>query len=261
MRKTKLWAIVILVLILSTTVACSKQNPKTEGLPDLFVKDAACMGGDLYVTIGNQGDGALPDDWTSLASLYIDGISQADILLNKPTSVTKGSIEEPGGLSHYLIPYDISSPIRVDIFVDYNESIKESNEYNNEFKNIYLGPCLLPDLAVEKIYLNEDKEVVVVVKNKGPGRIPENIWIMDQKPECSLTIFVNDEEEMKVSARKFDPRHDLNPVSGIAAFPSGITLPNEETTVTAVIDCSNIIQEQDEENNTLSVKLNPGKTK
>ncbi|MBS3819640.1 hypothetical protein KGY73_09090 [bacterium] len=256
MKKISVW-IFVSAFILCLGISCTQkeEKPESEALPDLSVQDVACMGEDLYLTLENQGQGSLPESWTSLASLYINGTRQADIILGQPTSVTRGGIKKPGGMSHYLIPHDISNPIRVDVYVDYNNKIEESHEENNALENIYIGPCLLPDLSIEEIYLNEECEVVVVIENKGPGRIPENIWALEQEPECTLSIFVNEEKQVQVKAKDFDPRQDLHPTLGKAAFTSGVKISGEESTVAATIDCSGIIKEQNEDNNTKSVML------
>jgi hypothetical protein len=183
----KKWWSILLIISLLFFASCGPQGEREgSGLPDLYVKDVSCMGGNLYVTIGNKGNGPLPEKWVGLASLYIDGVIQDDILLRHPTSRTKGGIEKPGGESHYLIPFDVSSSIRVDVYVDYTDRIREADEGNNALENIYVGPCLLPDLCIDEIYVNDDCEVVVVVENKGPGRIPFNIWTVEEEPECLL---------------------------------------------------------------------------
>ncbi len=255
----KQWILIIFAgLLLIASGACRQQEEpaaETETLPDLTVADASCMGGDLYITIANQGDAGLEEGWYSLMSVYIDGTSQDDIPLQTATVTEKGGISEPGGISHYLIPYDIPQPVRVDIYVDYAEDIDESNEENNSLENEYVGPCLLPDLTVEDIYLDENCRVVAVVKNLGPGSVPQALWSIKDVPECTLKLFLNEEEYCVNSIFEFDPEKKLEPVDGIAVFPSSMEI-NEESTVTAVLECLDIVQEQNQENNTLTKTLN-----
>lgn len=248
--------IIFLSVLLVASFSCQKK-PEEEQVserPDLFVENVSCMGGNLYISIGNQG-GAIPEDWTGLMSLYIDGTNQEDILLTEPTSVSEGGIDEPKGSSHYLLAYDISQPIRVDIYVDYTNEIEESNEDNNELENEYIGPCELPDLQVDDIYLDENCKVMVLVKNVGPGRIPSQVWSVRDIQECTLKLYLNDEEWCQRSFIDFDPDEALSPVDGEAVFPSELEV-TEESTVTAVIDCGDMIKEQNEENNTKSKVLN-----
>lgn len=251
----KQWILITFAgLLLIAAGACQQQEEpvsETMTMPDLTVMDASCMGGGLYITVANQGEGALPEDWYSLMSLYIDGANQEDIILKEPTAMEKGGISEPGGISHYLIPYDIPQPVRVDVYVDYTEDIEESNEENNSFENEYVGPCLLPDLAIDDIYLDDNCQVVVVVKNIGPGSVPQQLWTPKEVPECTLKLFLNEEEYCVRSFYEFDPEERLEPVDGIASFPSDLKI-TEESVVTAAIDCLDIVQEQNQDNNTMT---------
>jgi len=246
------WTILpIVILLTGTTAVCKIQKG---ALPDLVTKDISCMGGNLYITVENQGEGSLPEGWISLASLYLDGIVQEDILLNKPSSTSDGGISEPKGISNYLLSYDVSATVRVDFFLDYNDEIKESDEQNNQIESLYIGPCLLPDLRVRDIYLDEDSQVVAVIENVGPGNFPLKSWVENQEPECILRIINNEEEFCARSIFEFDPDKALENVEGIAVFPTGLTI-NEESTVTAIIDCSDMIKEQNKENNVKTVVL------
>lgn len=250
--KRIIWIVLLSgILIVGFSPACKKQQ---EALPDLVVKSISCMGGSLYITVENQGEGNLPEDWFSVASLYLDGVVQEDIILNKPTSTAKGGINKPNGLSNYLIPYNISSSVSVDLYLDYNDDIKESNEDNNKIEGYYIGPCSLPDLRIEDIYLDEDSKVVVSIENIGAANFPLDAWITYQDPDCILRIFVNEEEQCKKSLFEFDPDKQLEPSTGRVVFPSDLKI-TEESTVTAIIDCSDIIKEQNKENNTKTVTL------
>ncbi len=239
------------ILLISMNLSCKQEEG---ALPDLYVHDISCMGTNLYLTVGNQGEGSLPENWSGLSTLYINGEPQEDIALHHPTSTTRGGIEEPGGLSHYLIPSIISDMARIDVYLDHNDAIKESDEANNEKENVYLNPCALPDLQVNDIYLNEDNEIVVVIENIGPGVIPKQVWITEELPDCLLKVLVNEEQKCLNKMCEFDPEKRLEPVSGIAVFPTGIIL-TEETVVTAVIDCDDIIMEKDKDNNVKTMTL------
>ncbi|MFW6123586.1 MAG: CARDB domain-containing protein [Acidobacteriota bacterium] len=254
--KNKFLLIAFFSIFLAASFSCQKQTEEEQvpELPDLFVENVSCMGGNLYISIGNQG-GPIPEDWTALISLYIDGTSQEDILLTEPTSVSEGGIAESGGSSHYLMAFDITQPLRVDIYVDYTNEIEESNESNNEIENEYIGPCHLPDLKVEDIYLDENCKVMVAVKNVGPGEVPSQVWSIRDIPECTLKLYLNEEEWCQRSFIDFDPDKALSPVEGEAVFPSDLEVA-EESTVTAMIDCTDLIKEQNEENNTKSKVLN-----
>ena len=239
------------ILLISMNLSCKQEEGP---LPDLYVHDISCMGTNLYITIGNQGEGTLPENWSSLSTLYINGEVQEDIVLNRPSSTTRGGIEEPDGLSHYLIPYIISDIARIDVYLDYNNEIKESDEANNDKENVYLNPCALPDLQVNDIYLNEENEIVVVIENVGPGVIPKQVWTADEQPDCLLKVLVDEEQKCLNEMCEFDPDKKLEPISGLAVFPTGIIV-TEESVVTAVIDCDEILMEKDENNNVKTMTL------
>lgn len=95
---------------------------------------------------------------------------------------------------------------------------------------------------------------MVTIENKGPGTIPEQVWVTEEEPECSLTILLNEEEFSKTTVLEFDPDKALQPVEGIAVFPTDLKI-TEEATVAAVIDCAHLINEQNEENNSLTAVL------
>jgi len=254
MKRTILVFILGAILIGGISLSCKKQEQKP--LPDLVVKDISCMGGNLYITVENQGEGTLPEKWISLASLYLDGVVQEDILLNMPTSTVDGGIAEPGGLSSYLFPFDVSATVRIDLYLDCNDELDESNEKNNQMEGMYIGPCLLPDLRIKDLYLDEDFQVVAVIENIGPGNFPLKSWIENQEPSCILRIIKNEEEFCVRAIHEFDPDKALESVEGVAVFPTGLTI-TEETTVTAVIDCSDMIKEQDKDNNLKTAVLKP----
>jgi subtilase family serine protease len=256
----KQWILIAFTsLFLIAAGACQQQEEEpletTEAMPDLAVSDVSCMGGNLYISIINQGEAGLPEEWHGVMSLYIDGANQEDIVLEEPTSMENGGIAEPGGISRFLIPYDIPQPVRVDLYVDYAEQIDESNEENNSLENEFIGPCLLPDLTIEDIYLDENCQVVAVVKNLGPGSVPQQLWQRKEMPECTLKLFLNEEEYCVRTFFEFDPEEKLAPVEGTAAFPSDMKI-TEESTVTAVIDCLDIVNEQNKDNNTMTKTLN-----
>jgi hypothetical protein len=244
----------VMAAILAGAMSPSCKKQEQEALPDLVVEDITCMGGNLYITVENQGQGSIPEGWMSLASLYLDGVVQEDFLLNEPTFTSKGGISQPEGLSSYLLPYDVSASLRVDLYLDYNDKIKESDEDNNQIEAQYIGPCELPDLRIKDIYLDEDSQVVVVVENIGPGTFPLKAWIASQQPECTLRVINNEKEFCVRQIFEFDPDKELEGPTGTAVFPTGLTI-TEESTITAIVNCSDVIQEQNKENNVKTVIL------
>jgi hypothetical protein len=247
----------ICVIVAFNTSACQKKQP--EGLPDLFIKDISCMGGGLYITVGNQGEGSITEIRPSLASLAVNGEFVGDIILNEPTSVSGGGITEPGGESRFLVAHPISTAVRLSVHVDYNDVIQEADETNNAEPDYAIGPCVLPDFAVQKIELADDNHVVVFIENIGPGPVPDHIWLIEDEAECTLRIIHNDAEWCVRSFIEFDPDKALQPITGIGVFHSDLKI-TEESSVTAIIDCTDMIMEQNEDNNSMTVTLIPSRT-
>jgi len=125
----------VLGLIVLLITICSK------GGPDLIVRSIECRDGKDFFSIANEGKGPFPEDWVALASLYIDGVTQEDVVLNEPTAIKDGGISEPGGTSDYWTAFEVDKIVRVDLYVDYTKEIDESNEENNSTENVYVEPC------------------------------------------------------------------------------------------------------------------------
>jgi hypothetical protein len=134
MKKTVI-ALLTLSLLAVLSVNCA------QGRPDLAPQSLECRKGKFFFTVINSGKGPLLDNWSALASVYIDGVVQEDVDLTNPTASTDGGIQEPGGTSQYLTLFDIEKPTRFDVYIDYTEEIKESDEDNNSMENIYIEPC------------------------------------------------------------------------------------------------------------------------
>ncbi len=242
------------ILLIGISPSCKKQEEEQAVLPDLVIEDISCMGGNLYITLENRGEGSAVLNGESLASLYLDGVAQEEFLLSEPTTTARGGISKPNGRSSYLLSSEIAAPVRVDVYIDFNEKIKESDEANNQAEGLYIGPCLLPDLRIKDIYLDEDSQVVVTVENIGPGTFPLKAWLEEEQPECFLRVIRNDEEFCTRNIMEFDPDKELEPAEGVAVFPTGLKI-TEESTVTAIVDCSDMIKEQNKENNVKTVVL------
>ena len=116
----------------------------TPSFPDLIVDKIECgPGGKLAVTVKNIGAGILPAGWIALAEVYFNQQNMGFYDLRYPTSTTNGGIESPGGSSYYLLSWDITQQISASVYVDYTNSVTESNEQNNT-KSEFVLPCTSP---------------------------------------------------------------------------------------------------------------------
>jgi subtilase family serine protease len=240
--RRKLMILTVTGLLVFSNTICSN------GGPDLTVKSIECREGRLFFTIANEGTGSLPDDWAALASIYIDGVIQEDVVLNESTATKDGGIQESGGISEYLTAFDVDKIIRVDLYVDYTKAIRESDEENNSAENVYIEPCDLPDLVIESVSLNEDCYVVVTIANQGKGSLPLSVWDGDSAENCGMTLFLNDQEWGKKNLWEIDLNRSLDMPGGSISYTSELKVDGQ-TDVTARIDVMDIVNESDEDNN------------
>lgn len=249
MKKTHVMYLCMLLLGLGLA-GCES----SEGLPDLVVDEITCEEGNLHLTVTNQGKGGLPDTWTALASVYVNSVTQEDVILNEPTSTEEGGIQEPGGTSHYLTSIEINNVSYVDVALDYTYEINEVSEENNIRKTVYVAPCNLPDLVVSDLTLDEDCYVIVTLKNIGTGMVPEEAWNQIFEENCALNIYKDGAPFSSKCLFQIDTTHDLQPVEGSAAFKTDLRLSGTSV-VTAVVDATGNILEMDERNNTRGKEL------
>jgi hypothetical protein len=233
-----------MVIFTLFTVGCRTQ----EGLPDLVLDDVGCQEGNLVFSVKNKGNGSLPEDWTALASVSIDGVVQQDIFLKDATSETEGGVAEPDGSSFYLTAFPVEQIIRVDVALDYPDDIREADEDNNIVNNIYVAPCSLPDLIVENLSLDENCKLRIHLKNQGEGDVPDIAWAYEFMDNCGVTIYKGDQAWACVPFISMDPSHALEPAGGTVAYTSDLEI-QDETVVTVVVDSTGTVNESDERNN------------
>jgi hypothetical protein len=241
MRK-KITILTVLGLLVFLNTSCSS------GDPDLTVKSIECREGKLFFALANEGTGSLPEDWTAMASIYLDGVIQEDVFLNEPTAIKDGGIQEPGGTSEYLTVFDVDKIVRVDFYLDYTKAISESDEKNNSVENIYIEPCALPDLIIENVSLNEDCYVVIDITNQGKGSLPVTVWDVNNAENCGMTLSINDQEWNKKNLWEIDLNRSLDVPGGSVTYTSDLKVEGQAE-IMAEIDGMGMITESDEDNN------------
>jgi hypothetical protein len=114
--------------------------------PDLVVKEIKCgPGNKLQFTVANIGTAPLPSGWIGKSHVWINERSLFDSIdLKRTVSVTRGGIENPGGTSTYVTPYEIVAPVAVKVETDFGNYIRESNERNNAMI-AKVAPCGKPN--------------------------------------------------------------------------------------------------------------------
>jgi hypothetical protein len=136
-----------------------------------------------------------------------------------------------------------------------------------------IGPCLLlftslamatnpaqnpagklPDFTVEKIYLTKGCHVAGVIKNLGPGGVPDEVWNTHAAKSAGVYLHRNGKEWGGATIWKFDPTKHLQTPGGTAAFISNLSVTGSNT-IKLEVDIRDVVPEADESNNSMEVKL------
>ncbi|MCJ7663603.1 MAG: hypothetical protein MUO24_05120 [Desulfobacterales bacterium] len=112
----------------------------------------------------------------------------------------------------------------------------------------------LPDFKIEKIYLTKDCMVAVVVKNLGPGVVPDEVWTVHTPKSAGVYLYKNGTGWGGASIWKFDPAKNLKSPGDTATYVSTLKVTGAAG-IKAVVDLWNVVKEAKEGNNTLETKL------
>jgi len=119
---------------------------------------------------------------------------------------------------------------------------------NNHYNNITAEASLLPDLVIKNITLNRNCQVVVTVKNNGPGKVPDTVWTHHHPKSAGVYLYINGNEWGGASIWLFDPMKNLQSPGGIATYISKLKVSGLAT-ITAKVDLWNVVKETNEYNN------------
>lgn len=112
----------------------------------------------------------------------------------------------------------------------------------------------LPDLLVEDIGLGKNCEVIVSVRNNGPGRLPDEVYTVHKPDSSSVYIWVNGKRWGGGSIWGFDPDRILqNPERSLKYF-SKLKISGTAT-IKVTIDHTSQVLEANETNNELTKTL------
>lgn len=113
----------------------------------------------------------------------------------------------------------------------------------------------LPDLTIDKVYLTKDCMVAVVVKNLGPGIVPDEVWTVHHPRSAGVYLYKGGTGWGGTSIWVFDPAKNLQKPGGIATFVSALRVTGTEV-IKAVVDFWDVVEEgPNEGNNSLELKL------
>jgi hypothetical protein len=112
----------------------------------------------------------------------------------------------------------------------------------------------LADLTIEKIYLTKDCRVAVVVKNLGPGPVPDEVWTVHTPKSAGVYLYKNGAGWGGGAIWKFDPAKKLKNPGGTATYISTLKVTGAAG-IKAVVDLWSVVSEANEGNNSLETKL------
>ncbi len=108
-----------------------------------------------------------------------------------------------------------------------------------------------PDLKILKITVDRDCNLAVVVKNDGPGMLPETVYTNHHPKSAGVYVYINGKRWGGQTIWKFDPAKKLKKPGGIATCTLNYKV-TKKIKVKAVVDLHNDVKEKNERNNTLT---------
>ncbi|WP_456434004.1 CARDB domain-containing protein [Thermosulfuriphilus sp.] len=219
--------------------------------PDLAIEDISldqeCH---VLITIVNKGPGRLFSRFwkkdSPTLNLYKNGKFWGGVSLDHFDPQKK--LLKKGGSVVYRSNMILPKDARIKAQINVGPKIIDADLKNNimEKKLTCLG---LPDLYIEKIYLGSDCRVLVKIKNQG-GFIPQSAWISN----LNVYLYMNGRGWGGVALRTIDSDKSLINPGGVLIYRSNLYLRGKAN-VRAVVDKDNVLQEKNETNNKLEVRL------
>ena len=113
-----------------------------------------------------------------------------------------------------------------------------------------------PDLVVDKITLNPSGNIVVEIRNAGPGPMPDVAWRSTESFAACFVIMIGVQFVDYATLWAADPNRVLKNPGGSITYTSPIRI-QEPTTVRVWLDITEQIEEANEGNNIKQVLLKP----
>jgi len=111
-------------------------------------------------------------------------------------------------------------------------------------------PKQLPDLIVEMVWLDEQRNILFNLKNVGNGSIPDRehrqSWVRVQYGEKTLDFHLA--KKNPGDRPPVDPDGELKEPGGVVTYNTGLKLKTSEK-VSVIADCNKRIKESNEKNN------------
>ena len=122
------------------------------------------------------------------------------------------------------------------------------------------APAPKPDLVVDGITLNPSGNIVVEIRNAGPGPMPESAWKSTESYAACFVIMIGVQFVDYATLWAADPDRALRNPGGKVTYTSPIRI-TEPTAVRVWVDITEQVDEANEANNIMQVLLKPGPAK
>ena len=113
-----------------------------------------------------------------------------------------------------------------------------------------------PDLIVDKITLNPSGNIVVEIRNAGPGPLPDSAWKSTESYAACFVIMIGVQFVDYATLWAADPNRALKNPGGTITYVSPIKI-QEPTAVRVWMDITEQVDEANEGNNIKQVLLKP----
>jgi hypothetical protein len=113
-----------------------------------------------------------------------------------------------------------------------------------------------PDLVVDKIYLNPSGNIVVEIRNAGPGPMPDKTWVSTESYAACFVIMIGVQFVDYATLWAADPNRVLQNPGGSITYTSPIRI-SEPTSIRVWLDPTEQIEEASKANNSKTVLLKP----
>jgi len=113
-----------------------------------------------------------------------------------------------------------------------------------------------PDLVVDKIALNPSGNIVVEIRNAGPGPLPDSAWKSTESYAACFVIMIGVQFVDYATLWAADPDRALKNPGGTITYVSPIKI-QEPTAVRVWMDITEQVDEANEGNNIKQVLLKP----
>ena len=146
---------------------------------------------------------------------------------------------------------------RATITADYRDTVQEANEGNNEEMKHFQVARALPDLTVERMGLTGNCAVKLVLRNNGPGALPDEAYAEPAPNGVTLQMYMDGSPFGGMLLSVADPNQRLKKPGGrlkMVWFDNKF-VPAGSHELRLVVDEGNTIQEVSEGNNVESAQM------